>query len=268
MQDLEVHYSFTFAPDQAARAAWKTLLAPLPALISLTSLSLTGLPADLRQHSYFRALSDTLQALTSLQELHLQGDMLGPARDGTLGPDDERASSERLATALGALTGLTRLAFAHLGQVLPIGMIFQSCRQLSALRNLSLIDAEDVPLSVALSGDAGPDADGTSAASFLSGLTGLTDLTLKYRAMSERQSLHVFDGLAVLSRLRSLRCDSPTFVGMVLLARTIRDGYLPRAQAIFLGQADEQTSELNWLAGRDVFTGQRHRMFADADRPP
>jgi hypothetical protein len=245
----------SFVPEQVGMRSWQALLASLPAMRHLTALSLRGLPVhNAARPWYFHALSATLADLTALQNLDLTmcaSDDPPSAAQQVLEPAEETSVSERLAAALGALTGLTHLTLGRFEHLLSLPAVFRHCHQLTALRSLDLIGLG----STQLPRGGGDDADGEIMVAFFSGLTCLTTACL-HLDLPERHTVRLFaQALPGLSTLRSLRgsLTHGCYMGLMLLAEKMRLGALPGVQSIDCSQTPTESSDLNLHSGRPVF---------------
>lgn len=243
---------------------WAQLAHQLPMLQHLTELDLTCIPARHRRHAvggHFAALSSGLSRLARLRALNISG---RPGDPYTRGDSEvvwqdaaQAAASDRLASAVGACTALTRLTMRALDVFLSARDCYGHMRGLTGLQDLHLdvVVGDCAAGGCAGGGAAAGNASGRAFAQLLPSLTQLSRLHVWQVPAASRQNAHLLcEAICAIPRLKTLNTACLLDeVAYTALAMRVRQHEVQLEQVEETDEQDEMRARLNALAGRELF---------------
>lgn len=243
---------------------WAQLAHRLPMLQHLTEVDLTCIPARHRRDAvggHFDALSSGLSRLARLRALNISG---RPGNPYTRGDNQvvwqdaaQAAASDRLASAVGACTALTRLAIRALDVFFSARDCYAHMRGLTGLQDLYLdvVVGDCAAGGCAGGGAAAGNACGWAFAQLLPSLTQLSRLYVWQVPAASRQNAHLLcEAICAMPRLKTLNTACLLDeVAYTALALAIRQHEVQLEQVEEMDGQDEMRARLNALAGRELF---------------
>lgn len=241
--------------DPVDQPSWQALMQSLE---KLTQLSLLKFEQWLLRHSssaaYLPVLASTLRTLPSLSHLELTGGFNSPA-DG--GDESIFGVGSALVAAIGSLN-LQTLVLCKLAV-----SVQACCRHLAPLTRLNHLELVSLRAPEPVAHEAAGDAADSTFVHLLSGLTQLQTLKLKTVGFKGRAAMLVFS--IVVPTLLDLQLLDVSGNGLAASPLTVlaqRCVQLPSLHVICGSNAlaaagvpqPDVLADLNWVAGRDVFS--------------